>query len=79
MTKEKQNTRKYGKSKIMAWSILAVATILTAYSISKELEGVATAIWSTGIPSAVGLYASKQFQDRKWAEITTKEKENGCT
>lgn len=72
------NTKKYSRSKVMAWSILSITTILTAYSISKELEGVATAIWSTGVPSAVGLYINKQFQDRKWAEINNKENTDGC-
>ena len=57
------------KSKKFAIGIAVVTTLLTAYAINQGLEGIGTAIWSTGIPSAVGLYINKQFQDRKWGEI----------
>ena len=63
---------KLSRSKLLSFIILGITTILTAYGIYSNLEGVATAIWSTGVPSSVGLYINKQFQDRKWGEITNK-------
>lgn len=60
---------KYSKSKKMAWFLVIITTLLTAYSIYNKLEGIGVAIWSTGIPSAVGLYINKQYQLRKEKEI----------
>ncbi|NLK09658.1 MAG: hypothetical protein GX317_01665 [Staphylococcus equorum] len=56
-------------SKKMAWLLVIITTLLTAFAIHKKLEGVGIAIWSTGIPSAVGLYANKQYQLRKIKEL----------
>ena len=60
---------KYSKSKKMAWFLVIITTLLTVYSIYKSMEGIGVAIWSTGIPSAVGLYINKQYQLRKEKEI----------
>ena len=60
---------KYSKSKKLAWVLVIITTLLTAYSIYKSMEGIGVAIWSTGIPSAVGLYANKQYQLRKIKEL----------
>lgn len=60
---------KYSKSKKMAWFLVIITTLLTTYSIYNKLEGIGVAIWSTGIPSAVGLYINKQYQLRKEKEI----------
>lgn len=65
----KNGKKRLSNSKLLSCVILGITTLLTSFAISKELEGVATAVWSTGIPSAVGLYINKQFQDRKWGEI----------
>ena len=56
-------------SKKMAWVLVVISTLLTVYSIYKSMEGIGVAIWSTGIPSAVGLYINKQYQLRKEKEI----------
>ena len=56
-------------SKKMAWVLVIITTLLTTYSIYNKLEGIAVAIWTTGIPSAVGLYINKQYQLRKEKEI----------
>lgn len=56
-------------SKKMSWLLLVITTLLTTYAIYSKLEGVGVAIWSTGVPSAVGLYANKQYQLRKEKEI----------
>lgn len=53
----------------MAWVLLVITTLLTTYAIYNKLEGIGVAIWSTGIPSAVGLYINKQYQLRKEKEI----------
>jgi len=63
-------------SKKLAYLLVGVTSILTSFAIYKSLEGIGTAIWSTGIPSAIALYANKQFQDRKWGEIN-KDNKNG--
>lgn len=69
--------RKMSGSKKMAWLLLAITTLLTTYSIYSSMEGIGVAIWSLGIPSAVGLYANKQYQLRKEHEIESKNKERG--
>ena len=56
-------------SKKMAWVLVVISTLLTTYAIYNKLEGIGVAIWSTGIPSAVGLYINKQYQLRKEKEI----------
>ena len=56
-------------SKKMAWVLVVISALLTTYAIANKLEGVGVAIWSTGIPSAVGLYINKQYQLRKEKEI----------
>lgn len=60
---------KYSNSKKMSWVLLVITTLLTTYAIYNKLEGIAVAIWSTGVPSAVGLYINKQYQLRKEKEI----------
>lgn len=60
---------KYSKSKKMAWFLVIITTLLTAFAIANKLEGIGVAIWTTGIPSAVGLYINKQYQLRKEKEI----------
>ena len=65
---------KYSKSKKMAWFLVIITTLLTVYSIYKSMEGIGVAIWSTGIPSAVGLYINKQYQLRKEKEIRNEKK-----
>ena len=65
--------RKYSNSKKLAWFLVSITTILTTYSIYKELEGIAVAIWSTGIPSSIGLYVNKQYQLRKELEFLNKQ------
>lgn len=60
---------KYSNSKKMAWVLVVITTILTSYAIYNKLEGIGVAIWTTGIPSAVGLYINKQYQLRKEKEI----------
>lgn len=62
--------RKFSNSKKMAWTIIIISTILTTYSIYHGLEGIGVAIWTSGIPSGVGLYINKQFQMRKEFEAT---------
>lgn len=57
-----------GSKKLAKW-LVGIATALTGFAIYQGLEGVAISIWTTGIPAAIGLYANKQYQDRKWAEI----------
>lgn len=69
--------RKMSGSKKMAWLLLAITTLLTTYSIYSSMEGIGVAIWSLGIPSAVGLYANKQYQLRKEYEIESNNKERG--
>lgn len=64
--------RKYSNSKKLAWVLVTITTLLTTYSIYKELEGIAAAIWSTGIPSSIGLYINKQYQLRKELEVNSK-------
>lgn len=61
-------------SRKLAWVITALATILTGYAIHEGLEGIGVAIWTTGIPAAVGLYANKQYQERKVKEIEKNDK-----
>jgi len=53
----------------MAWLLVIITTLLTTFAIHKGLEGIGVAVWSTGIPSAVGLYANKQYQLRKIKEL----------
>lgn len=65
---------KYSNSKKLAWVIVGITTILTAYAIYNKLEGVAVAIFSTGIPAAVGLYINKQYQLRKEYELECQNK-----
>lgn len=69
--------KKMSGSKKMAWLLLAITTLLTTYSIYSSMEGIGVAIWSLGIPSAVGLYANKQYQLRKEYEIESNNKERG--
>ena len=61
--------RRISNSKKMSWVLLVITTLLTSYAIYNKLEGIGVAIWSTGVPSAVGLYANKQYQLRKEKEI----------
>ena len=63
---------KYSRSKIMAWAIFVSTVLLTGFSISQSLEGPASTIFVTGIPSAVGLYLGKNYNDRKWSEFSNK-------
>lgn len=56
-------------SKKMAWVLVVISTLLTVFAIANKLEGIGVAIWTTGIPSAVGLYINKQYQLRKEKEI----------
>lgn len=63
---------KYSRSKKLAWAILSISTILSTYAIYSNLEGAAIAFWSVGVPAAAGLYANKQYQDRKFKEIENK-------
>ena len=69
--------KKMSGSKKMAWLLIAITTLLTTYSIYSSMEGIGVAIWSLGIPSAVGLYANKQYQLRKEYEIESNNKERG--
>jgi len=69
--------KKMSGSKKMAWLLFAITTLLTTYSIYSSMEGIGVAIWSLGIPSAVGLYANKQYQLRKEYEIESNNKERG--
>ena len=62
----------YSRSKIMAWAIFVSTVLLTGFSIFMNLEGTASTIFVTGIPSAVGLYLGKNYNDRKWAEAVSK-------
>lgn len=64
--------QKYSNSKKLAWTLVFITTLLTGYAIYQKLEGVAVAIWSSGIPSAVGLYINKQYQLRKEYELEKK-------
>lgn len=57
------------QSKKIAKVILGATILLVGFSIYMKLEGAATGIWATGVPSAVALYMNKQYQDRKWGEI----------
>ena len=65
-------------SKKFAWTVLFLATMLSGTALYLKQEGAAMAFWSTGVPSAVALYANKQHQDRKKLEIE-KSNRNGNT
>ena len=65
------------RSKKMAWAIAGVTTILTFYALSLKLESAAGLIFGAGIPSAVALYTSKQYNDRKRLELNVEGNNNG--
>jgi hypothetical protein len=53
--------KNYSRSKIYAWYIGIVTTLLTAFAISHKLEGVASAIFTSGFGFSVGLFIPLQF------------------
>jgi len=57
------------RSKKYAISIGIATVLLTGFAIFKDMEGVASAIFSTGIGASVALYANKQYQLRKEKEL----------
>ena len=59
---------RYSKSKIMSWALIVLAFFLTCVAIVSKMETAAIAFWSATVPSAVALYANKQYQDRKIIE-----------
>jgi hypothetical protein len=61
--------KNYSRSKLYAWYIGIITTLLTAFAIYNKLEGVASAIFTSGFGFSVGLYANKQYQERKKQEI----------
>lgn len=65
--------KRRNRSKLLTWVIVGITTLLSGYAIYSKLEGAAVAFWSTGIPSAIALYANKQYQDRKWGELNKEE------
>lgn len=52
-------------SRTMAWTILGTTILLTGFAIAKSMEGIASTIFVTGIPSAIGLYINKQWTELK--------------
>lgn len=58
----------YSRSKVFAIVIFFVSSILTAVAIFLKMEGVSSAIFSTGVTSSTALYANKQYQLRKEKE-----------
>ena len=65
----KYKKMKYSRSKLFAICIFLVTTIITAYAITLKMEGVASAIFSTGVTASTALYVNKQIQLRKEKEI----------
>ena len=57
------------RSKKLAWVATFLASGLSALAMFKGMPGPAAAIPSTVIPAAFALYASKQYNDRKHAEL----------
>ena len=62
-------------SRKLAIAIVVGTFLLTGICALKGLEGLGTAIWSTGIVTGPALYANKQHQERKIVEATSKIKE----
>lgn len=59
----------YSKSKVFSIIIYITTVLITIYAIFKGLEGVASAVFSTGVTASTGLYINKQYQLRKEKEI----------
>jgi hypothetical protein len=62
-------------SKKLAWAIVIITAVLTAYCVHVGMEGGAQVIFFTGVSSATGLYGNKQYQDRKWEELNKNNKD----
>lgn len=55
----------YSRSKKMAWYIVIITPLLVIFAILKDMEGLASAIFSTGITAGAGLYGLKLHNQRK--------------
>ena len=64
--------RRYSRAKIMSWVLIVMAFFLSLYSTNKGVDG--SIYWVVTVPSACGLYAGKQYQNRKLREIEEKNK-----
>ena len=64
-------------SRRLSWYIAITTTGLTILAILHGMEGAASALFTAGTGSAVGIYANKQYQERKNAEIIEKGNNNG--
>ena len=60
------------RSKIFSIIIYATTVLITGYAIYKGLDGVASAVFSTGVTASTGLYVNKQYQLRKEKELNNK-------
>lgn len=70
--------RTRGRSKRFAKIIFFCTFLLAGFTAYKGLEGATSAVFSTGVLASTGLYANKQFQDRKWEELQN-DNNNGNT
>lgn len=57
------------RSKVFSIIMYVTTVLITVYAIYKGLEGVASAVFSTGVTASTGLYVNKQYQLRKEKEI----------
>lgn len=56
---------KYSRSKVFAWYIGIVTTLLCAYAIHQGMEGVVMSTFPSGFGFAVALYSAKIYNLRK--------------
>ena len=68
LTDIEKEMRYYSRSKIFAWYIGAVTTILCAYAIYHDMGEVVMAIFPSGFGFAVALYSTKIYNLRKEKE-----------
>jgi hypothetical protein len=59
-------------SRTMAWSLFVTTVLLTGFAIYKDMEGLASTVFITGVPSAVALYMNKQWTEVKALIATNK-------